>query len=538
MSALKRKQAASRRAGASARPAGRPALRLTDPPQFEGQTLQGKVIGSLVAIVDHTVEGWALNVEDHTRAVTVDLFDGAQLLGSAAAFMFRSELSAAGIGTGNHYFRFELPERVFDGAVHIISARPSPDPAAPAAGAAAPVQAVGMLENVSEDGWVKGWAWYPGEPGRRVEIEILADGVVVGTALAATQRSDLLSAGIGDGNCSFSFGLPPEVLQRPRGALVSIREKATGLTIAEPRLFQRREVQDALAKLADLEGDARLLESTVALAAGRVAADRQATAELFKTVGDFFLQLAHVTAAGKPPGSLRTLNAAIEHVTGRYAPLEFDGSPDPAVSVCVEATGSLDDIYGTLRSIAACRCAMGIEVVLFHTGAVDEAALLPMVARNLRYVHAEEGMTAITQRNRVAESARGRIIVFLAGHADPCGAWLDKIASVFAADPSVNMLGAKIIRADGVLDNAGVTLENQRPAPIGPGADPSIDEFSRPRRIDAVDGNAYAVRRDAWLRNRGLDESLESMDVAVTDFCVRSGGGIVYEPQFAVVLRR
>jgi hypothetical protein len=28
------------------------------------------------------------------------------------------------------------------------------------------------------------------------------------------------------------------------------------------------------------------------------------------------------------------------------------------------------------------------------------------------------------------------------------------------------------------------------------------------------------------------------MDVAVIDFCVRSGGGIVYEPQFAVVLRR
>jgi hypothetical protein len=545
----KRKQAANPRAGASTRPAERPALLLADPPQFEGQTQQGKVIGSLVAIVDHTVEGWALNVEDHTRAVTVDLFDGAHLLGSAAAFMFRSELSAAGIGTGNHYFRFELPECVFDGAMHIISARPTglasnakarpvPDPAALAAGVAAPVQAVGMLENVSDDGWVKGWAWYPGEPGRRVEIEILADGVVVGATLAATQRSDLLSAGIGDGNCSFSFGLPPEVLKRPRGALVSIREKATGLTIAEPRLFQRREIQDALVKLADLESDARLLESTVALAAGRGAADKQAAADLFRTVGDFFLQLANVTAAGKPPGSLRTLNAAIEHVTGRFAPIEFDGSLDPALSICVEATGTLDDIYGTLRSIAAIRCAIGIEVALFHTGAVDEAALLPLVARNLRYVHAEEGMTAITQRNRVAESARGRIIVFLAGQAEPCGEWLDKIASVFGSDPTVNMIGAKIIRSDGVLENAGITLGDRRSSAIGLGADPSIAEFSRSRRIDAVDGNAFAVRRDVWLRNRGLDESLESMDVAVIDFCVRSGGGIVYEPQFAVVLRR
>jgi hypothetical protein len=545
---VKRKQTAKLTLGTSEHPAELRALQLTDPPQFEGETPDGKVVGSLVAIIDRTVEGWALNVEDHTRAVTVDVFDGAHLLGSAAAFMFRSELSAAGIGTGNHYFQFELPERVFDGAVHVISAQPnglasipttpaSRDPAR-AAPAGAQAQAAGMLENVSDDGWVKGWAWYPSEPDRRVEIEILADGVAVGETLAVTQRSDLLSAGIGDGNCSFSFGLPTEVLQRPRGTLVSIREKGTGLIIAEPRLFQRREIQDALAKLTDLENDARLLESTVTLAAGRVAADNRATADLFKTVGDFFLQLAHAAAVGKPPGSLRTLSAAIEHVTGRFAPIEFDGSSVPELSICVEATGSIDDIYRTLRSIAAFRSTIGVEVVLYHTGTCDEAALLPLVARNLRYVHAEDGMTAVTQRNRVAGLARAPTIVFLAGYADPCQDWLGAIASVFGSDDTVDMLGAKLVRSDGVLENAGIMLENGRSSAIGLGADPAAAEFSQPRRIGAVDGAAFAVRRDAWRRNRGLDESLKSMDVALMDFCVRSGGAILYEPQFAVVLRR
>lgn len=545
---VKRKQTARLTLGTSEHPAEPRALQLTDPPRFEGETPDGKVVGSLVAIIDRTVEGWALNVEDHTRAVTVDVFDGAHLLGSAAAFMFRSELSAAGIGTGNHYFQFELPERVFDGAVHVISARPnglasnpttpaSRDPAR-AAPARARAQAVGMLENVSDDGWVKGWAWYPSEPDRRVEIEILADGVAVGETLAVTQRSDLLSAGIGDGNCSFSFGLPTEVLQRPRGTLVSIREKGTGLIIAEPRLFQRREIQDALAKLTDLESDARLLESTVTLAAGRVAADNRATADLFKTVGDFFLQLAHAAAVGKPPGSLRTLSAAIEHVTGRFAPIEFDGSSVPELSICVEATGSLDDIYRTLRSIAAFKPTIGVEVVLYHTGTCDEAALLPLVARNLRYVHAEDGMTPITQRNRVAELARAPTIVFLAGYADPCQDWLGAIASVFGSDDTVDMLGAKLVRSDGVLENAGIMLENGRSFAIGLGADPAAAEFSQPRRIGAVDGAAFAVRRDAWRRNRGLDESLKSMEVALMDFCVRSSGAILYEPQFAVVLRR
>lgn len=527
---------------------GASGLQLLDPPQFEAQFPEGKIIGSLVAIVDHTVEGWALNVDDPTKAVSVDVFDNDRLLGSAAAFMFRAELSAAGIGTGNHYFQFALPEHVFDGTVHIISARAAGLTSksttgvdaehARAADVAGPIRAVGMLEEVSDDGWVRGWAWYPGEPGRRVEIEILADGVMIGDTLAASHRSDLLSAGIGDGNCSFSFGLPPEVLRRSRGTLISITEKRTGQTIAEPRLFQRREIEDALAKLADLEDDARVLNSTVTLAADKAAADNRATAELFRTVGDFFMQLASVTADGKPPGSLRTLRGAIEHVTGRFAPIEFNGSSVPEVSICVEAVGSLDDIYNTLRCLAALRSASATEVLLYHTGACDEAALMPLVARNLRYVHAEDGMGAIALRNRVEQFARGRILVFLPGHAEPRGEWLDKISSIFAADGTVNAIGAKIIRSDGVLESAGIELKNRRASVIGLGADPANGEFSQSRPIDAVAGDAFAVRRGAWQRLQGLDESQTSMDAALVDFCVRADGGIVFEPQFTLVLRR
>jgi hypothetical protein len=35
---------------------------------------------------------------------------------------------AAGIGTGNHHFKFLLPESALDGKVHNISARPSGSP--------------------------------------------------------------------------------------------------------------------------------------------------------------------------------------------------------------------------------------------------------------------------------------------------------------------------------------------------------------------------------------------------------------------------
>ena len=70
----------------------------------------------------NAVEGWAMNTETPTEPVTVEIFDGEHLLGSAVAFMFRPDLLAAGIGTGNHYFKFTLPEIVFDGHVHVVFA--------------------------------------------------------------------------------------------------------------------------------------------------------------------------------------------------------------------------------------------------------------------------------------------------------------------------------------------------------------------------------------------------------------------------------
>jgi hypothetical protein len=516
-----------------------------------------RIVGSLEAIVGNAVEGWAMNIETPTEPVTVEIFDGEHILGSAVAFMFRPDLLAAGIGTGNHYFKFTLPEIVFDGHVHVIFARAagstenlSNSPISVSRSAefnASPSKttaveaAVGMLEVVSDEGWVKGWAWYPNATGRRVEIEVLVDGEVVGDTIAAAPRQDLVSAGIGDGNHGFTTALPYEVLARPRASLVSLRDKATGRILAEPRLFQRREIANALEKLSELENDARLLNSTATLVADRASADQRAAADLFRTVGDFFVQLANATAAGKPPGTLKTLRGAIEDMTVRFPPIEFNIPPDPQLSICVEATGSVETIYDTLRTICGFKSKIAFEVVLFDSGACDEALLLPLVARNLRYFRADEGSNPVAVRNRTAEFARGEIIVFLSGIAGPSRNWPEMIFAAFQADKSLAVVGAKILRTDGVLENAGIVLTSERSEAIGPGADPSSEPFLHRRRIDAVTSAAFAVRREAWQHNLGLDESRAGVESALADFCVRTSaadGKIVYEPDFEVVLRR
>jgi GT2 family glycosyltransferase len=166
--------------------------------------------------------------------------------------------------------------------------------------------------------------------------------------------------------------------------------------------------------------------------------------------------------------------------------------------------------------------------------------LLPLVVRNLRYIHVGDGCSPVSARNLVAEFAQGQVLVFLAGFAVPASDWLMTVFSAFDTDPTLAVMGPKLLRDDGVLENAGVTLIDNQSKLIGVGADPAFDEFTHPRKIDAVTGEAFAVRRNAWQRC-GVSESHVALETALIDFCVQvtaDGSGILYEPKFDVVLQR
>jgi len=129
---------------------------------------------------------------------------------------------------GNHYFRFELPECVFDGAVHIISRGPAgsriPQPRRPASPSACRPSAcwkTSAMTAGSKDGhgipvnragasrsrsWPTAWWW--GHPGGHPTI---------GPVVRGHRRRQL----------QFLVRIAARGAAASRGALVSIREKAT-----------------------------------------------------------------------------------------------------------------------------------------------------------------------------------------------------------------------------------------------------------------------------------------------------------------------
>jgi len=87
---------------------------------------------------------------------------------------------------------------------------------------------VGCVDSVSENG-VFGWAWYPDTPGKIVELDIVCDGTIVATVTADRYRSDLESAGIGDGACAFEFRFGGSNLFRPGAYGVRVSRTAVPL---------------------------------------------------------------------------------------------------------------------------------------------------------------------------------------------------------------------------------------------------------------------------------------------------------------------
>lgn len=95
-----------------------------------------------------------------------------------------------------------------------------------------------------------GWAMDPARPGEAVELELVLDGVVVGSFLADRHRPDLAAAGMGDGRLAFQIqipgGLSPHAARR-----LEVRRVADGAPVpGSPVVFARAPLAGAAARRA------------------------------------------------------------------------------------------------------------------------------------------------------------------------------------------------------------------------------------------------------------------------------------------------
>lgn len=463
-------------------------------------------MGGIERIVGRLMVGWVTPATSSARLGLELMADGQPLGGTVAE-------PPPGSRDGRLVFEFMLPLRLLDGLAHEMTARSAEGEVAlennihvlsvPGA-----LEVTGWLEKVSPDGRVLGWAWYPERPDTRVEVELLVDGVVAGSATAGLFRADVAEAGAGDGRYGFSWPLPFSVLQTARDVTISARDRASGHELPQPVVFRQKPVTDALARMDELENDIKLLQGTIAALNARHASETAGSAELLEIVSGFFNDQAAASATGASLSGLRGVQAAVTDVTASFEPFVFAPYAAPQISVFVEAGVDLATTYASLRALQETMGGAPVEVFLLDDGKCQDAALLALVAQNLRYMRLPGGHVA--RRNAALRLARGVAMFLVAGVAPEAG-WANALRA-FAGQATTQVMFARLRDADGTLQT--------------------------PEGVDGLGDAMFALRRTAWEVQGGFDEAYAGGAAALAAFCRRAGAGALgVGPTFAGVVQ-
>ncbi len=238
--------------------------------------------------------------------------------------------------------------------------------------------------------------------------------------------------------------------------------------------------------------------------------------------------------------------------TGPTHPLHLlaGGKPDtpvlpppgdaPDVSIIVPVYGHPGDTMRCLHSVAACSGdGLAYEVIVADDNpALRVGPMLPAAFGEAVVVENPENLGFLRSCSNAARHARGRHLLFLNNDTVVHPDWLAPLVRLADADATVGLVGAKLLNADGTLQEAGgAILSNGWGQPYGAGDDPALPQYNFVREVDVAVGACILVPRAAWDAVGGFDEAYapafyEEFDLA---FALRAAGfRTMYQPASVV----
>jgi hypothetical protein len=160
--------------------------------------------GNVEMLTRSEVRGWAVDLDQPTTPVAIELIVGGRRIAATRAVQPRPDLSTLGLSSVNIGFSLAVPAgTMFDlrlAEVRVVGMN------AKLPGMIEAARYEGVLEQISGT-LITGWAWHSWMPEERVDVLIRNSQNVIGRVTADRRRADLLAAGMGDGRYGFEFEL-------------------------------------------------------------------------------------------------------------------------------------------------------------------------------------------------------------------------------------------------------------------------------------------------------------------------------------------
>lgn len=219
--------------------------------------------------------------------------------------------------------------------------------------------------------------------------------------------------------------------------------------------------------------------------------------------------------------------------------IAFPAVHQPRVSIVIPVHGKSHLTVMCLSSIAAAGSAVPYEVIVVDDNSPDDTTAMLRRVKNVKVVHNRDNLGFTRACNAGIAEARGEYTLLLNNDTEVTAGWLEALVRTADDDPTVGVVGAKLVYPDGILQEAGGIIWNDGSGMnFGRGEDPDKPEYNYAREVDYCSGAAILVRSDLLDGLGGLDERFAPAYYEDTDlaFAARSlGYKVIYQPKACVV---
>lgn len=223
----------------------------------------------------------------------------------------------------------------------------------------------------------------------------------------------------------------------------------------------------------------------------------------------------------------------------QYGKLNFPVEENPEVSIIIPVYNQIHYTYLCLASILEHTKDVSYEILIADDVSSDATEHLGEFVSNITVCRNETNQGFLRNCNNAVKSARGRYVMFLNNDTQVTEGWLNSLVNLIKSDPSIGMVGSKLVYPDGRLQEAGGIIWSDGSGwNYGRLDNPDKAEYNYVKDVDYISGAAILLSNELWKQIGGFDERYapaycEDSDLA---FEVRKAGyRVVYQPLSKVI---